>query len=337
MTETQLTFLWQPVKDGARLLRVYGNSSQVELPDKIEQKTSQGVESLNITELGSYCFAKRTPRFRGDACLGDQIVNGSSYQEQEYSAVCGDYVERVRLPEHLHTIDNAAFYNCEALRELSIGTEIKSIGGDVFTNDDKLKRLIVRCKDGTKSGLPLVLERYKQDITVQFIPDGASVIDSSIYFPEYYEMLDEIAPAHIFSRSVEGEGYRMRNCFRDGMLNYEEYDKCYDKTMAEESDENLCRIAENRLRWPVHLKDFYREQYRKALEKRMKIALRISVRERDLETLQYLCEAFKIDTMLLDQAMDQAIGQEWAEGASFFMEVKSKASKEESFDFDLDF
>ena len=77
-------------------------------------------------------------------------------------------------------------------------------------NDSQLEHLIIRGKDSEATGLPLILERIAENITVSFCPNSSSSPESIVFFPEYYEWLDEISPAHIFSRSIHGEGFRMR-------------------------------------------------------------------------------------------------------------------------------
>ena len=87
------------------------------------------------------------------------------------------------------------------------------------------------------------------------------------FFPEYYEWLDEISPAHIFSRSIHGEGFRMRKCFENGRINYEKYDQCFENALKVESANTLCRIAIARLRWPAGLKEEARTLYEHCIER----------------------------------------------------------------------
>lgn len=43
----------------------------------------------------------------------------------------------------------------------------------------------------------------------------SSLLDSSIFYPEYNGGYDEVGPAHIFALNIEGEGFRMRQCFKE--------------------------------------------------------------------------------------------------------------------------
>ena len=60
-------------------------------------------------------------------------------------------------------------------------------------------------------------------------------IDGSIFYPEYNGGYDEVGPAHIFALNIEGEGFRMRQCFKDGKIDFDGYDACFEKLCAEES------------------------------------------------------------------------------------------------------
>lgn len=57
---------------------------------------------------------------------------------------------------------------------------------------------------GEATGLKRLLVAISADVTVEFT-GGAR-----LFYPEYFELLDENTPAHIFNHSIEGEGYRMR-------------------------------------------------------------------------------------------------------------------------------
>ena len=255
----QLDILWEPAEDGARILRVYGEQPALRLPEYIGQRS--------VTEIGPYCFSRSEPKlpeqyfhFYTDESRTERPVpqteNGRisaaesdpGAAHRRLSCLGGSTLTSVWLPTTVHTLHNAAFYNCRELHTLSAGAGIRSIGSDEFMNCTRLSRLIMRCADTEAEGLPLLLERYAEDLLVLFMPEspasdcpafGSSSADASksssenaiqgaLFFPEYYEWLDEISPAHIFSRSIHGEGFRMRKCFENGRINYEKYDQCFE-------------------------------------------------------------------------------------------------------------
>lgn len=325
----KLDILWEPAGDGARVLRVYGEQPVLSLPESIDGRP--------VTEIGPYCFSRSEPK------LPETYFHHytDSQNTEQLSSLSGNVLEMVRLPDTVTTLHNAAFYNCRSLHTLSVSTGIRSIGSDEFMNCTSLRRLVMRCTDTEAEGLPLLLERFADDLLVQFIPETHPANDwepptasAALFFPEYYEWLDEISPAHIFSRSIHGEGFRMRKCFENGRIHYEKYDLCFENARKVESDETLCRIAITRLRWPNGLKEDMRRQYETALTERLFTAVNLAVKSRDLELLLFLCSFFS--TGDYTQAIVSCVEADWGEGSARLMEEKhqsgSFAEKEFSFD-----
>ena len=329
--------LWQPAENGLRIIRVYGNSPRLTLPEHIGDTP--------VTEIGPYCFSSSLPGYSGplyySRCLPDGTGSkedgllSTSLQEAESGRfpLSGNSIEEVRLPAQVHTLHNGAFYNCRQLKTLSVGPGLTGVGSDCFTNNRNFSRLLIRTDPHSRHGLRLLLERLSQDMTVIFLADSGREI-CSLYFPEYYEWLDEISPAHLFSRSINGAGFRMRKCFRDNRLDFEKYDECFESALREESDETLCRICFCRLSSPTDLKDRFRDAYEEALRERLKAALTFTIRQRDSGTLSWLCRTFSPDRTLLRSARELCLDRDWSEGTSLLMEISAAANIRKRFDFD---
>lgn len=339
-----LILLWEPVHSGCRLLRCFGNSPILNVPDIIDEQ--------KIVEIGPYCFSRSRPRFPEKIYktifidIGKQettLENGHLFNQQDFNfsvfgtELDGTFLEEITLPDSVTTLHNAAFYNCRKLKTLSVGTKISGIGSDEFMNDSYLEHLIIRGKDSETSGLSLILERIAENITVSFCPESSLFPESIVFFPEYYEWLDEISPAHIFSRSIHGEGFRMRKSFENGILDYRKYDSCLENALTVESPESLCKIALNRLRWPSRLEDIFRKKYENIIKKYIDTAFALAIKEQNFPLLQFICENFSPDATVLSAAIDLCIEKEWGEGNAFLIEVKHKTFSEKTFDFDLDF
>lgn len=338
-----LTFLWEPVDSGCRLLRCFGNSPILNIPYRINNR--------EVTEIGAYCFSRSRPRFpeavyktifidinNQESSLEDgQQLNQNNFDFSSFGTeLDGTFLEAITLPDSVTTLHNAAFYNCRKLNSLSVGTKISGIGSDEFTNDSHLENLIIRGRDSDATGLSLILERIAENITVSFCPTPSSP-QSILFFPEYYEWLDEISPAHIFSRSIHGEGFRMRKSFENGILDYRKYDSCFENALSVESSESLCKIALNRLRWPSRLENHFKATYEAAIQKRIDTAFTLAVTNRDFPMLQFICGHFSPNSHVLSTAIDLCIEKEWGEGNAFLIEEKHKTFSKKTFDFDLDF
>ena len=114
--------------------------------------------------------------------------------------------------------------------------------------------------------------------------DGAQ-----LFYPEYSEFLDENTPAHIFNHSIEGEGYRMRQCFTPGgAVDYAAFDASFAQACVGESEDKLCRLALGRLVQPFGLGDDARADYELYLTAHPEAAFRRAIDDRDEAALRLL-------------------------------------------------
>ncbi len=313
--------LCQETKDGIRVLRAFGNQSNLSIPDTIGDK--------RVTEIGPYCFSASEKPLPEDTFLWSDP--GAPRRDQLPPPLQGEDLESVRLSSRIATLHNGAFYNCRQLIRLSFGPAIRGIGSDVFTNCRQLRHLEIRSDDRQSTGLPLLLERLPEDLTVTF-PGG-----SMLFFPEYYEWLDEVTPAHLFSRTINGEGYRMRKCFRDGVLDFDKYDQCFSSALVTESDESLCRIALSRLLYPAALSPTAKTRYQAAIKERAGLSLSMAIEARNPSLLSYICRETTPGSSLLSSAYTLASRDHWSEGCAILTEEISRAHHKPVFDFDMDF
>lgn len=313
---------WLPVADGVRILRVFSDQTSLHIPDTIDGQP--------VTEIGPYCFSASSPKAPADAFLySTPGLSGS------LPLINGRLLEEVVLPSSVVTLHNAAFYNCRKLRTLSVGNHIQAIGSDEFTNCSRLSQLIFRRDGEDDTGLSLLLERFEDNLEVLFTNEAGD-ITGALYFPEYYEWLDEISPAHLFSRSIHGEGFRMRKAFLNNRIDYSKYDACFENACKTESDSALCHIALHRLRWPTDLSEPNRCLYESAVTQRFDTAIVDAVTKRDFSLLQFLFTDFTPDSDTFSRARALCIEQDWGEGSAWLMEQKYRSGSfaGKSFDFD---
>ena len=277
---------WEKTKEGnARILGVTDMPGELVLPEEIE--------GLPLTEVGPYCFAKNK------------------------------YLKRVVLPDTVIKMERMAFYNCTGLESLEIGADLSEIGGDAFMNCHNLHQIIVRCGALEPSGVRFVLRQISSDLTVCFL--GKSDEESAvILFPDYYESYDEVTPAHLFGRNIEGEGFRARQFFKDGVFEYERYDGIFMKACAEEKESTLCEMSMNRLRYPIGLTAEAKAQYEAYVRTHMEAICQKAVRDRDMELLEFLCKSKLAEPMHMDNCTRLASEHEWAEGGAFVLRLKTQ-------------
>lgn len=297
-------FNWEKTKEGTiRLLGIKDMPSEIIVPDAIE--------GLPVTEVGPYCFAKNK------------------------------YLERVILPDSVISLSRMAFYHCTALKELEIGAGLIELGSDAFMNCHNLHSLIVRCGAMEKSGVRLILHQISHDLSVHFkgktLSDDKSM-EAKLLFTEYYETYDEVTPAHLFGRNIEGEGFRTRQFFKEGIFEYSRYDSTFKKACAEEREETLCEIAVNRLRYPIGLLEEGKRQYEDYVKAHLETVCRRAVLDRDCKMFEFLCEKQLMTNIVLEQAVCLAAEKEWAEGSVLLLHLKaqyfSEKVKKNRYEFD---
>lgn len=334
---------WELTADGgARILRVYGTTPEVVLPEQIE--------GIYVTEIGAYCFAaqarlpekynktrlettqaaKEDNPGSGDSCCANMEYRANTGHRVnaghrvntghvELRELSGEYLTRVALPDTVEKLGNFAFYNASALSHLEIGKKLTGIGSDAFMNCRKLHTLSLRCKRGEKSGLRQILAQISHDLEVAFFEENG--VWAQVLFPEYYESYDEIAPAHLFGRNIEGEGFRARQSFRDGVMDFAQYDLIFPKACAEEKEETLCRLALDRLRYPADLGTEQRKLYAGYLTEHAKALCGMLVKTRDGALAEFLCGERIFARADLECCIRYAADDEWAEGGAYFLRL----------------
>lgn len=306
--------LWQKRKDGgARLLRMYGESPHVAVPPQIAGRP--------CVEIAPYCFAPQARLPEGEGWQEDVSGGGQAFLKE----LCGKAVEEATLPDSVRLIGNCAFYNCRNLKRLHIGGDISGIGSDAFMNTLSLRGVVIRCGAGERSGIRQIVSQISAGLEVRFEPGGKK--EAVLLYPEYYESYDEIAPAHLFGRSITGEGFRVRQCFLDGKVDFAGYDAVFTQACAEETEETLSKMALNRLQYPYALGNGAKEQYSAYIKSHIEsLSLRL-VRNKDLDALRFLCRERYLRGAALSLCAQAAADAGWAQGAAELLQLRAAGKK----------
>lgn len=295
-------FCWEPTDSGtARLLRVYGTLPDVVLPDT--------VAGYPLTEIGDYCFAE-TEHINGHA-VTEGIIR------EDMHALCGNHIENLVLPDGIGRIGNLAFYNCRKLTSLQIGAQLAAVGSDAFMNCRSLRELKMHCALAQPSGLSLILAQIHADLTVQFVTEEG--VETSLFYPEYYESYDEIGPAHIFAMHISGEGFRARQCIRDGVVDTASYDAVFPRICIEESTDTAAKMAMNRLQYPTLLSQEARVRYETFVKENAITFAPALVTKKNLTWLSVLCENDWLSKEVMAKLIHMASQDNWPEGAASLM------------------
>lgn len=316
--------LWQKTeKKEAKVLRIYGESPNIILPEQIA--------GYPLTQIGAYCFSafEHLPEKGSweDTYLEADGSLKKNQTEADLHELSGNYVESVFLPGTVREIENCAFYNCSRLKKLSIGCGTQEFGSDVFMNCRNFDRVSVRCGIEKKTGIRQLLHRISSNMEVCFLgEDGPEAV---LVYPEYSEAYDEITPAHVFGRKITGEGFRARQCFTDGVVNLQQYDEVFPKACVEESEKTLARMALNRLCYPKGLTGHSRDIYEAYIKEHARNIGRRLVNEKNLERLSFLCEKHYFSEQEVIACIEAAAEAEWTEGTAALMRWKREYDTED--------
>lgn len=249
----------------------------------------------------------------------DMELDGLPEADGTLAELAGAYITRVTLPEGVKKIGNFAFYNATALAELELGSGTETLGSDAFMNCRSLSRLLLHADPGQKTGLRLLLAQLSSDLEVAL--SGENGVWAKLLFPEYYESYDEIAPAHIFGRNIVGEGFRARQSFREGVLDFAQYDKIFPQACVDESEVTLGRLALDRVRYAAELSETPRGLYEAYLKAHGGYLIRRITDDRDLELAEYCCSRKFVTREDVAACAVRAGKVDWAEGAAALLHL----------------
>lgn len=327
---------WEKTEQNqAKILRIFGTSPDVTVPSYIEE--------YPVTELADYCFAAdchlpgryfitRIEKEAGDTAYRYTRLDAGTHKSSispVLAELSGSYPESVKLPDTLTTMGSYAFFNCRNLSCIETGKSLETIGSDAFMNCYQLHQLHLRCSVREKTGLQRILNQIPWEIEVSFLGNHSDSRqkEAVVFYPEYYELYDEIAPAHIFGRTIAGEGFRARKSFREGVIDFPQYDRIFQKCCLEESARTVCLLSFYRLYYPTDLSLDNRTQYEAFILAHGTILCQYLIQNRQLEELSFLFrnQLLSLETVQDTSALAARAG--WSEGSASILRWKQQFYK----------
>ncbi|WP_418421077.1 leucine-rich repeat domain-containing protein, partial [Butyribacter intestini] len=265
-----------------------------------------------------YCFSEKLH-------LPEKLQN--EYDEIDidktiYHEFAGEFANSIKLPDGVMQIGNNAFYNCKKLESITIGKNIKEVGSDVFMNCRSLNKIYLRSDISDITGLKQVLSRISSEIEVIYIKEEKVI--AKVLYPEYSEVYDEIAPAHIFGRNIEGEGFRARQCFDGGKADMNQYDTIFPKASAEESVKVAGKIALYRLIYPYMLGSSSEVLYMDYLKNNKNEIIGSCIYDKNIDEIKFMLEKFSGDRSMIERAIVVANETGFGEAAALILKYRRK-------------
>lgn len=292
-----MELLWEKCRrkgeEGARILRILGEDGQIEIPEQVKDCGESGKE-FPVLELADYvCSAmmRKEPK--------------RPHFQEKIPVLCGDKVESIALPKTLERIGRYGFYNCGALKKLTLWSSMEDLGAGLFTGCRGIEELDVYMGEG-KSCLPEILAELNQMLRLTLrAPSGQ--IQAKLLIPEFFEESVENTPARILVLETHGCGHRYRYCFRQTRIQLPEYDALFPYVCVQEQPETIAELAWYRLWYPLDLSEASRKQYTTYLKEHPGQAMKAFLRIQDMKLLGKIAE---------DGSMDEASVSAMAEAAS---------------------
>ena len=275
-------------------------------------------ECDKINKIAPYCFSEKLH-------LPEKLQN--EYDEIDidktiYHEFAGEFANSIKLPDGVMQIGNNAFYNCKKLESITIGKNIKEVGSDVFMNCRSLNKIYLRSDISDITGLKQVLSRISSEIEVTYIKEEKVI--AKVLYPEYSEVYDEIAPAHIFGRNIEGEGFRARQCFDGGKADMNQYDTIFPKASAEESVKVAGKIALYRLMYPYMLGSSSEVLYMDYLKNNKNEIIGSCIYDKNIDEIKFMLEKFSGDRNMIERAIVVANETGFGEAAALILKYRRK-------------
>lgn len=302
-----------------RLLRVMGQTAEVVIPDYID--------GYRVVSVGEYCFSARNNcKMRIPDGEWKELENIA--KEKGLRELCGDYILDIVLPDNVVRLESYAFYNCRNLKKIAFGKELKQVDNDAFMNCRGLAILQVRGQADKPTGAQYFLKQLNKEVELQFADntDAYVRICGCFYYSEYTESYEEIGPAHIFQLDVQGEGYRARQLFDNGVIDIVRYDSIFEASRALESRYTLSRMAAGRLLYPVNLTDTAKETYIEFIKSNAGDVMSWAVKEHRLDIIEFLSSNDILDESSLKKALELAKQSGWTTGITAIIDIGNRLS-----------
>ena len=188
----------------------------------------------------------------------------------------------------------------------------------------RIKQLVFPVREGSFDNPQMreVLGDMNLETEVIATENGRKVM--ALYFPGYYEDSVENTPARIFIMHYEGTGFKYRQCFRNGKIDFDQYDSLFYEASVQETPETALRLAMDRLTWPVCLGSAAREKYLAFVLEEYRAAAPIILSEERNAMLEIICGAENLTSNILDHFLETARQMRDAKSTGFLQETRRK-------------
>ena len=318
-------------EDGKEVVaRVYGRGVSALLPEKAGEITLRELADHAFSPSPSDEMAKKEI-FRAVRREGSEAENASGWtigRAEDLPApddvLCGEKVEEIALPASMSVVGNYAFYGCRNLASLTFPPGRIRMGSGAFVDCGHIRKLTFTCLKGETD--PPQLREVLGDMNLEVevtVTDGENTV-LKLYYPGYYEDSVENTPARIFIMHYEGTGFKYRQCFKNGKIDFDQYDSLFYETSVQETTDTALRVAFDRLTWPVHLSQKSREKYFDFILTEYRAAAPVILKEERTALLEILCGSERMPKEIFERFLETAREMRSLEALGILQEIRRK-------------
>ncbi len=293
-------------KDDITVIRAVTCDKRAVLPDEIC--------GLPVTRLSDRALAAGAPAAEGEELI---IIGGPEAGEWD-----NRNITELTLPYGLQSAGDYAFMNLRCMETLKFYDNLQSAGSASFMNCRCFSHIeLTRTGIAQGPALASIVRSLQQELDVTIHGLNGSVL--RLVFPEYIENYTENSPAHHFELKISGGGYAYHGVFRDKALAVFEYDALWrDYISAEHDEQSALRLACWRLCYPLELSERAKKQYGEYLSENIEEAVSFALNERNTLCLRTVLSLGRVETHVLEKALNEARRQRMTEATAILLEKK---------------
>ena len=286
MDETCL-FEWKETADGIVITGCRASISELSAPEQIA--------GLTVVQIGDYAF-------RGM-----------------------DALEEIFLPDSLRYLGDHVFFNCLRLKKLQVYDTLNHVGDGAFKNCDHLCEVTMIVRRDHGASLRLLISDVMQDVRVHLIyEDRMPPMEAKLVFPAFFFDYIENYPARIFEEVIYGSGQAYRQSFRGGDVDYETYDRLFERSAREDSIQAVIGHAVGRLSCPVRLSEERRKVYESWLQEHGSDLIKFCLNEDRPEELEQILNLDLYDEEQTGSMLELALKAKKVEMITLVMEYQGR-------------
>ena len=230
-------------------------------------------------------------------------------------AMCADTLEEIWLPEGLISTGSYLFYGCVSLNVLHLPSTLRSLGGGAFVSCNHLKEIWFTA--AVEGRTPSCMKDVICDLAYELeavVADPRGQVCSRLVFPGYYEESIENTPARIIEIHYHGTGYKYRQCFQNGQIDMDRYDKLFYLASVQEFLPTVIKLAADRLLYEPQPGEKERQDYMQFLLEHGRDTADWILRNDQEELLELICADETCTRAILDDFLDLAgkMKKSWA-------------------------